>query len=146
LPDSENLYSLNSVGANNNQIPKVKAPNLSQLIPNTYTTVRARVTDLAGNQALRRALDHVCKVPFASPSSRVLLPKTLPGSKEILPIASEHHRALIEAIERREGARAESLGREHARLTRRNLEEALADQTFLETIPGARLIKLRSVN
>ena len=67
-------------------------------------------------------------------------------SKEIFPIAQEHHRALIEAIERREGARAESVGREHARLTRRNLEEALADQTFLETVPGARLIRLRSVN
>ena len=52
--------------------------------------------------------------------------------------------ALIDAIEHREGARAESLGREHARLTRRNLEEALADPNFLETIPGARLIKVRS--
>jgi len=104
------------------------------------------ILDLSGNEALRRALDHVCKVPFVAPSSRVLLPKTMPGSKDILPIAQEHHRALIEAIEHREGARAESVGREHARLTRRNLEEALADQTFLETVPGARLIKLRSVN
>lgn len=104
----------------------------------------ACILDLANNQALRRAIDQVYKVPFASPSSRVLLPKTLPGSRDIIPIASEHHRALIEAIENREGARAESLGREHARLTRRNLEEALADQSFLESIPGARLIKVVS--
>ena len=74
----------------------------------------------------------------------MLLPKTLPGSREILPIAEEHHRALLDAIEHREGARAESLAREHSRLTRRNLEEALADRTFLETVPGARLIKVRS--
>lgn len=104
------------------------------------------ILELANNQSLRRALEQVCKVPFAAPSSRVLLPKTLPGSKEILPIAKEHHRGLIEAIEHGEGARAESLGREHARLTRRNLEEALDDQSFLDTVPGARLIKLRSVN
>ena len=104
------------------------------------------ILELANNQSLRRALEHVCRVPFAAPSSRVLLPKTMPGSKEILPIAKEHHRGLLEAIENGEGARAESLGREHSRLTRRNLEEALADQSFLETVPGARLIKLRSVS
>jgi GntR family transcriptional regulator of vanillate catabolism len=104
------------------------------------------ILDLANNKILRRALEQIYKFPFGSPSSRVLLAKTLPGSKEILPIAEEHHRALINAIEHREGARAESLGREHARLTRRNLEEALADPTFLETIPGARLIKIRSAD
>ena len=73
-------------------------------------------------------------------------PRLCPDRREIIPIAEEHHRALIDAIEHREGARAESLGREHARLTRRNLEEALADPNFLETIPGARLIKVRSVD
>jgi GntR family transcriptional regulator of vanillate catabolism len=104
------------------------------------------ILDLANNKILRRALEQIYKFPFASPSSRVLLAKTLPGSKEILPIAEEHHRALIDAIEHREGARAESLGREHARLTRRNLEEALSDPNFMETIPGARLIKIRSAD
>ena len=104
------------------------------------------ILDLANNQVLRRAIEQVCKFPFAYPSSRVLLARTLPGSKEIYPIAKEHHRALIDAIEHREGARAESLGREHSRLTRRNLEEALAAPNFLETVPGARLIKVRSAD
>ncbi len=102
------------------------------------------ILDLANNQILRRAIEQIYSLPFASPSSRVLLARTLPGSKQILPIAEEHHRGLIDAIEHREGARAESLAREHARLTRRNLEEALADRTFLETVPGARLLKVRS--
>jgi GntR family transcriptional regulator of vanillate catabolism len=104
------------------------------------------IMDLADNQMLRRALELVYKFPFTSPSSRVLLADTLPGSKKIHPIAEEHHRALIEAIEHREGARAESLGREHGRLTRRNLEGALTDPNFLETFPGARLIKIRSAD
>jgi GntR family transcriptional regulator of vanillate catabolism len=103
------------------------------------------ILDLANNQVLRRAIEQIYMLPFVSPSSRTLLPKTLPGSREILPIAEEHHRALLDAIEHREGARAESLAREHSRLTRRNLEEALADRTFLETVPGARLLKVRSV-
>jgi GntR family transcriptional regulator of vanillate catabolism len=104
------------------------------------------ILDLANNQILRRAIELIFKFPFAAPSSRVLLPKTLPGSKEIRPIADDQHRALIDAIEHREGARAESLGREHARLTRRNLEEALADRNFLDNVPGGRLIKIRSAD
>ena len=102
------------------------------------------ILDLASNQILRRALEQVYKSPFASPSSRVLLVRALPGSKQVLPIAREHHRAIIDAIEHREGARAESLAREHVQLTRWNLEDALADREFLETIPGARLIKVRT--
>ncbi len=107
-------------------------------------TFHRGILDLANNKILRRAAEQVYKFPFASPCSRVLLPKTLPGSRGILPIAEEHHRAIVDAIEHGEGGRAESLFKEHARLTRRNLEEALADRTFLDTLPGARLIKYRN--
>src|SRR5258708_1138714 len=96
------------------------------------------ILDLPNTNTFRRPLHHVYKVPFGSPSSRVLLSKTIVGAPKILPIAAEHHRAIIEAIEHREGARAESLGREHSRLTRRNLEEALGDRHFLESVPGGR--------
>jgi GntR family transcriptional regulator of vanillate catabolism len=104
------------------------------------------ILDLANNKILRRAIAQVYKLPFASPSSRVLLSKTLPGWSEIMPIAEEHHRSLLDAIEHREGTRAENLGREHARLTRRHLELALANRNFLENIPGAHLFKIRSVD
>jgi GntR family transcriptional regulator of vanillate catabolism len=104
------------------------------------------IADLANNQVLRRAIEHVYRLPFVSPSSRVLMHRTLHGTKEIIPIAEEHHRALIDAIDHREGARAESLAREHSRLTRRNLEEVLADRNLLETVPGALLIKVRTAD
>jgi len=104
------------------------------------------IFDLAGNQALRRALDRIYKFPFVSPSGSVILHHGAPGWKEIRPIAEEHHRAIVDALEHREGARAESLAREHARITRRHLELALADRTLLETIPGAQLIKVRSAD
>jgi GntR family transcriptional regulator of vanillate catabolism len=64
----------------------------------------------------------------------------VPASRELIPIAQEHHRALVEAIELREGARAEGLAREHAHVMRRNLELAMADRKVLDTIPGGRLI------
>jgi len=109
-------------------------------------TFHVAILELANNKILRRAVEQIYRFPFASMSSRVLHSKTVQGSKELLPIAEEHHRALIDAIEHREGARAESLAREHSRITRRNLEVALANRTFLETVPGAGLIKLRSVD
>jgi len=90
-----------------------------------------------------RAIDQIYRLPFVAPSGRVILRRTAPGWKEIRPIAEEHHRSIVDAIEHREGARAESLAREHVRITRRHLEGALADGNFLETIPGARLIKVR---
>jgi GntR family transcriptional regulator of vanillate catabolism len=102
------------------------------------------ITELANNPVLARAIDQIYLFPFTTPSSRVLLHRTLQGSREILPIAIEHHRAILDAIEHREGSRAESLTREHARLTRRNLEEALADRSILDTIPGAKLIRVRN--
>lgn len=97
--------------------------------------------DLAGNQVLRRSVEQVNRLPFASPSSLILLNKNLPASMEIIPFAQEHHRGIIDAIENREGARAEALAREHSRVPRRNLELALANRSFLQSIPGGFLIK-----
>ena len=48
--------------------------------------------------------------------------------------AQEQHKAIIEAIEQREGARAEALAREHARLSLRTLNTALI------AVPGFKLI------
>src|SRR5271169_3041580 len=98
------------------------------------------IMDLAKNQVLRRAAEQVCRLPFASPSALILLYKNVPASRALIPIAQEHHRALIDAIELREGARAESLALEHARVMRRNLELAMADRNVLDTIPGGRLV------
>jgi GntR family transcriptional regulator of vanillate catabolism len=66
----------------------------------------------------------------------------LPESREILVIAQDHHRSLIQAIERRQAARAEALAREHARVALRNLEIVLDNKDALERIPGASLINL----
>jgi GntR family transcriptional regulator, vanillate catabolism transcriptional regulator len=57
-------------------------------------------------------------------------------------IAQEQHRGLIQAINRRQGARAEALTREHARIALRNLEIVLDNRHVLDQIPGASLINL----
>ena len=55
-------------------------------------------------------------------------------------IAVEQHRTLLDAIGRRQGARAESLAREHADLARRVLESASSDTDALSRVPGGALI------
>ena len=66
----------------------------------------------------------------------------LPRAPQMFAISHEHHRAIVEAIERREGTRAEALAREHSRMTRRNVEAALSDTSILSSVPGASLIRI----
>ena len=95
----------------------------------------------AASPLLERAVDGIVSLPFASPSAFVLAQAVLPESREVLLVAQSHHRGLVDAIERREGARAEAIGREHARLAQRNLEIVLGDRDVLERMPGASLIE-----
>jgi GntR family transcriptional regulator of vanillate catabolism len=102
----------------------------------------ARLLKIAHSPLLERALEGIISLPFGGPSAFVLAEAELPESREILVIAHRHHLGLIEAIERREGARAESLAREHARLALTNLEIVLRHREMLERMPGASLIAL----
>jgi GntR family transcriptional regulator of vanillate catabolism len=49
---------------------------------------------------------------------------------------------MVEAIEQRQRTRAEAVAREHARMSRRNVELALSDASILSSVPGASLIKI----
>jgi GntR family transcriptional regulator, vanillate catabolism transcriptional regulator len=98
------------------------------------------IVALAGNQMLQRMVDRLNDLPFTSPGAVVLLYKVLPESKKLIPIAQQQHRALLEAIGRGQGARAEGVAREHALLTRRNLELAISQWHLTRAIPGADLI------
>lgn len=102
----------------------------------------ARLLKMAGSPLLARTLDGILALPFASPSAFVLAHAELPESRQILVVAHRHHLGLIESIERREGARAESIAREHARLSLTNLEIVLRHRGVLERMPGASLIAL----
>jgi GntR family transcriptional regulator of vanillate catabolism len=103
------------------------------------------LVDLAKSPMLRRTLDRVLSLPFASPSATVFARIKLPEAKELLTIAHEHHNAIMDAIENRQGSRAENLAREHARLALRNLEAALSDKEVLNSVPGASLIRMPGV-
>ena len=100
------------------------------------------LVDLAKSEMLRRSLEQVNQLPFASPSAMVFPTSVLPTSNEMLAIANEHHRALVEAIAARQGTRAEGLGREHAFVGRRALELALSNSNAMSRVPGGSLINV----
>ena len=101
----------------------------------------ASLMALAKSPILEWALERFQSIPFAAPSAIVL-----PAAREIVITALEHHHAIVDAIQNREGSLAENCAREHARLARRNLEIALQDKNILCRVPGASLIKIGSAS
>jgi GntR family transcriptional regulator of vanillate catabolism len=98
---------------------------------------------LAKSPQLDRALEQVFALPFGPPSALLMVQHaTLPESWEILLVAQHQHHALIDAIGRREGGRADAIAREHARIARQNLDIALENRQLLERLPGSQLLRL----
>jgi GntR family transcriptional regulator of vanillate catabolism len=100
----------------------------------------AEVVNLAKSPMLRQALDRHFTFPFASPDALVNMRPMLTEASNLYVISQEHHYRIIEAISKRQGARAESIAREHAQLSRRNLEMVFAETDSLHALPGGALI------
>ncbi len=97
---------------------------------------------LAKSPILLRMIESVARLPFASPSAMVF-GSVEPGERKIVAeIGIRHHRALVEAIESREGSRAEGLAREHSRAAKANLIDALRHGESFKRVPGASLVRM----
>lgn len=97
--------------------------------------------EMAGSGVFSRELERVGKLPFASPSGFVVLQANSPQARDMLIVAQDQHRQVLEAIRQREGARAEAIMREHSRIAQRNLRSAMANPH--RALPGAQLIRQR---
>ena len=110
-----------------------------------YVTGNARfhalVVDLAESPTLKRQIDRVVALPFAFPSAFVMAQALMPESHQIMMIAQDQHHCIVEAIASREGARAQALMQEHARLAERNLQLALRHEKAFARVPGGALIR-----
>jgi GntR family transcriptional regulator of vanillate catabolism len=124
-----------------------RAPMSAELF-SAYVALNAQfhalIADLPESAAILRQIERVVSLPFASASAFVMAQADLPQAHLVLALAQEHHRAVAEAIALRQGARAENLMREHARLAHRNLQFVLGNHDSLERIPGGSLIDLGS--
>ncbi len=85
-----------------------------------YVRLNDRFHDLmlqgARSPMLRRALERQMALPFAAPNAFVSISRAdTEEVQSILVVSQEQHRSLLEAIEQREGTRAEAVAIEHAR-------------------------------
>jgi GntR family transcriptional regulator of vanillate catabolism len=113
-----------------------------------YVTQNSRFHSLLGDMAdsptLTRQLERVASLPFASPSGFVVLQAHSTRARDMLVVAQDQHRQVLDAIEHREGARAESIMHEHSRLARRNLSEVMAGRSLPDpslALPSFKLIQ-----
>lgn len=122
-------------------------PALNDEAFSRYVSLNARfhalLSEMAGSAVIAKEFERVSSLPFASPSGFVVVQANSPQARDMLIVAQDQHRQVLDAIDRREGSRAESLMREHSRMAQRNLREAVFSQR-LDQIPGVRLIRKRS--
>ena len=104
----------------------------------------AQLVALAKSELVTRAIGRAQAVPFAAPGALVASLADHPEWQASLVVAQHQHRTLLEAIARRQGARADQIAREHARLSRRNLDLVLERRDILDGLPGAPLLNVDS--
>jgi GntR family transcriptional regulator of vanillate catabolism len=121
------------------------APKLSEASFSHYVAQNARfhtlLGEMSGSALLQRQIDRVATLPFASPNAFVMAHRSGPRARDRLVIAHDQHHAVVEAIVRREGARAQGVMQEHARNAHQNLAAVLLSHRALQRLPGASLIR-----
>lgn len=138
----EKLRHLESILA---QIDVCLSGKIEEIDIGAYSRLNAQfhlaLSDMSGSAVLQREIDRVTRLPFAAPSAFLADDLHIDSFRQTLGPAQEQHRALVEAIRCREGARAESLAREHARAARRNVEFLLStDPAQRANLPSLALI------
>ena len=123
----------------------LEGPQLDDAAFGTYAAQNARfhalLAEMTGSRVVERQIERAVAQPFASPNGFVMVQGGGSQGRDNLVIAQHQHRAVLQAIEQREGARAEALMCEHARLAHGNLSQALASRESLARVPGGALIQ-----
>ncbi|UUX95234.1 GntR family transcriptional regulator [Aquabacterium sp. J223] len=94
----------------------------------------ALIVQASGSEALRRAIENNNRLPFAGPSAMLPVDASAPDQLFWLRTSHSQHQALVEAIEGREGTRAQAIAEEHARIGRRTLRRALKSPAQLRAL------------
>ncbi|MGN6465198.1 MAG: GntR family transcriptional regulator [Rhizobiaceae bacterium] len=110
-----------------------------------YAELNARFHEqlarLCGSKIVEMEVLRASRLPFASPSAFLPDRTRIAAFRRSLNIAQEQHRAIVAAIAAREGARAEALAREHARIARHNMQYLLdVDRSLMARVPSLALV------
>ncbi|MNS70332.1 transcriptional regulator NanR [compost metagenome] len=94
-----------------------------------------------GNLALKRVMDMLGGQPFAAPSAMLPMQSSMEEGQQWMRQAHRTPHAMVQAIERGQGSRAQALGEEHVEIARMNLDYALErPELAAELMPGIRLV------
>lgn len=136
--------ALDAVYKNLADLDEIVAPPVEDLDFERYHECNAifhdQLKSLCGSKIIRQEIEKVINLPFADPSAFLKAQVDFPEFRASLLVGQEHHRAIIDAIANREGARAEALAREHARLAKRNLDYVIRNESLKESVPGLSLV------
>ena len=100
------------------------------------------LVEMAGSAVIAQQLERITSLPFASPSSFVVSQANSPRTRDMFIVAQAQHWQALQAIEQREGSRAEAVMREHSRIAQTNLRDAVSGQSH-SALPGVQLIRRR---
>ena len=140
LQSPQELEGIRTTTARLDLVLQDDEPGLLASYVSLNETFHAQLLALAKSDVLSRELAHVTALPFASPAALLASQEGLPEWRETLFVAQHQHRAIVAAIQAGQGTRAEEIAREHARLSRQNLELLLERRDLLDEIPGAPLL------
>jgi GntR family transcriptional regulator of vanillate catabolism len=95
----------------------------------------------SGNTALKRAIDMLNSLPFAAASAMLPMQSSLDEGQDTMRDAHRQHHALVQAMERGQGFRAQALCEEHVEIARMNLDLALERRDDVaQVLPGIALV------
>lgn len=105
------------------------------------TRLHAAILEGSGNVALRRQMDMLNGQPFAAASAMLPMQSSMEEGHQWMKQAHRQHHALVQAIERGQGYRAQALCEEHVEIARMNLDYAMEKPDLVaEVMPGIRLV------
>jgi GntR family transcriptional regulator of vanillate catabolism len=128
-PDPERLAGIRAVVA---ELDACFGPLRDDIDFDGYSEANTRfhraLAALPGSSVIAREIERVTRLPFAAPSAFLPDKDYFVSRRRSLDIAQAQHRAIVDAIAAREGARAEHLAREHARMARDDMEAILRER------------------
>jgi GntR family transcriptional regulator of vanillate catabolism len=108
-------------------------------------TFHRLIMEGCGNAALKRTMESLMGQPFAAPSAMLPMQSSMEEGHQWMQQAHRQHHALVQAIERGQGARAQALGEEHVEIARMNLDYASErPELAANLMPGLKLVGVHS--
>ncbi len=127
------------------QIDKCFGEEPGDVVFERYSELNARFHEqlarLCRSKTVEMEVERASRLPFASPSAFLPDKAKIAAFRRSLNMAQEQHHAIVSAIVNREGARAEALAREHARIARANMQYLLdEDRSLMAHVPSLALV------